>query len=67
MTAGPRTYLGHDPSADVPGYEGRGTDFLLTVFPAEDDHPERLELATRPGHEERWLTWGIPVDMAATP
>ena len=65
-TPAPRTYLGHDPSHDIPGHEGQGCDLLLTVYPAEGETPERLELATRPGHRQQWLTWSPPIGMGET-
>lgn len=63
---GPRTYLGHDPSLDIPGFEGQGIDLLVTVWAATYDQPERMEIATRPGHSQQWLTWGVPIHLGAT-
>lgn len=63
---GPRTYLGHDPSVDIPGHEGQGIDLLLTVWDATDADPERVEVATRPGHSQKWLTWGTPIHLGVT-
>lgn len=39
-------------------YGTDGTDILVTVH-----DNGRLEVALRPGHEERWTTWGPPVEL----
>jgi hypothetical protein len=48
-------YTGHDPRTDLDGHPGEGCDLLLTQH---DDGA--LELAVRPGKDNRWVTWGPP-------
>jgi hypothetical protein len=48
-------YTGHDPRTDLDGHPGEGCDLLLTQH---DDGA--LELAVRPGKDNRWITWGPP-------
>lgn len=38
-----------------------GTEVLVTIFPADDEHPTSGELAHRTGN-----TWGIPVILSCT-
>lgn len=55
-------YLGHDPHASLAGHEGEGVDLLLTVWP-DGAH----ELAVRPGHDRRDVTWGPPALLLPEP
>lgn len=53
MTDIAHVYTGHDPALG-----DEGTDLLLTEY--ADGH---RELAMRPGHGQRWVTWGAPVSL----
>jgi hypothetical protein len=47
-----RIYTCHDPSTD--------TDYLITLHADGSG-----EFATRPGRDQRWLTWSAPVELRA--
>jgi hypothetical protein len=56
-----KLFLGHDPSVDLDGYPGEGVDLLLTIYDADETTVgESLELAVRPGKDQRGRTWGPP-------